>query len=89
MSGKPEMVLTNEGNLTPEIRRDLERIRAAKRKAKRTGSRSDALKAYCLECLGGSWKDVRECDSRGCTLKPFRMGRRDPDADFDTELVQG
>jgi len=79
---------SDESNLTPEQRRDLERIREAKRKAKRTGRRSDAVKAFCLECVCGKWQDVRECTSRGCPLKPFRMGRKDPDADFDPELVQ-
>jgi hypothetical protein len=88
MSSKPQPICSGEESLTPQQRRDLERIRDAKRKARETRRRSDAVKAHCLECVGGKWKDLRECSSPSCPLKPFRMGRKDPDADFDTELVQ-
>ena len=90
MTGKPKKarVLPGEEGLTPQQRRDLERIREAKRKALRTGSRVDEIAAHCLECIGGRWKDVQECDNPGCPLKRHRMGRIDADATFDPELVQ-
>ena len=34
-----------------------------------------AVRQYCINCMGGSLKDVRECISRNCALHPFRMGR--------------
>ena len=83
-----EKIRPGEEGLTPSDRSALERIRKAKCKALRTGSRVDAIVAHCLECVGGKWKDVRECDNPGCPFKRFRMGRVDPDATFDTELVQ-
>lgn len=33
-----------------------------------------AIRAYCLECSGGSPKEVRECSVKRCELYPFRMG---------------
>lgn len=90
MSRKPkrDKIRPGEENLTPEHRRDLERIREAKRKALKAGSRVDAVRAHCLECMGGKWGDVHDCPSSGCTLRPFRLGRRDPDTDIDPELDQ-
>ncbi|MFH2002975.1 MAG: hypothetical protein ABIK28_25135 [Planctomycetota bacterium] len=42
-----------------------------------------AIRAYCLQCVGGSFKDVRICtgdlcigDEGTCPLHPFRFGRR-------------
>ena len=33
-----------------------------------------AIRAHCVECMGGSCHDVRDCSSPGCHLYPFRMG---------------
>jgi len=33
-----------------------------------------AIREYCVECMGGSRYDVKDCASAGCHLYPFRMG---------------
>lgn len=48
-----------------------------------------AIRAFCIECVGGSKKDVRMCTSTWCSLWPFRFGRnsllgRVKDADVES-----
>ena len=33
-----------------------------------------AIRAKCLDCCGGSEKEVRECRIVACALFPYRMG---------------
>lgn len=35
-----------------------------------------AIRKKCLDCLGGHYKEVRQCSSTDCTLHPYRMGKR-------------
>lgn len=35
-----------------------------------------AIRTHCVECSGGSTKEVRECSITRCPLFPYRMGRR-------------
>jgi hypothetical protein len=35
-----------------------------------------AIRAKCLDCSGGSTKEVRLCPVTACALWPYRMGRR-------------
>lgn len=35
-----------------------------------------AIRAKCLDCSGGSGKEVRECRVISCSLHPYRMGKR-------------
>jgi len=35
-----------------------------------------SMRAFCLDCTGGSKADVRECSFTACPLYPYRMGRR-------------
>lgn len=35
-----------------------------------------AIRAKCLDCSGGSTKEVRLCPVTTCALWPYRMGRR-------------
>lgn len=37
-------------------------------------SRGDAIRAMCLQCMGGSPHEVRLCVSSTCPLFAFRMG---------------
>lgn len=37
-------------------------------------TRSKAIKGYCLECSGGSAKEVTMCPIPDCSLYPFRFG---------------
>ena len=34
-----------------------------------------AIRAFCLECCGGSSYEVKDCTSKECNLYPFRLGR--------------
>lgn len=34
-----------------------------------------AIRLKCIDCSGGSEKEVRECVVRNCALYPYRMGR--------------
>ena len=34
-----------------------------------------AIRAKCLECSGGSPKEVRFCPAEDCSLFPFRLGK--------------
>lgn len=36
-------------------------------------TRQQAIRARCLDCSGGSQKDVRECPIKTCPLYPYRM----------------
>jgi len=35
-----------------------------------------AIRLNCLDCCGGSRKEVRLCPVKDCTLHPYRMGKR-------------
>ena len=39
------------------------------------GTRLQAIKRRCLDCSGGSKKEVRGCRVRDCDLHPFRLGK--------------
>jgi len=41
-------------------------------KAMKGGSRSMAIKAHCLECVGWDRGEVRECTGYACPLYPYR-----------------
>lgn len=34
-----------------------------------------AIRAFCLECCGGSSNEVKLCVSKNCALYPFRFGK--------------
>ena len=34
-----------------------------------------AIRLKCIDCSGGSKKEVQLCTARNCALYPFRMGR--------------
>ena len=35
-----------------------------------------AIRHYCLDCMGGSRKYVRECENKECAFLPYRFGRK-------------
>jgi hypothetical protein len=51
-----------------------EKYPAMARKAD-NGHRQQAIRLKCLECTGGSAAAIRKCESCGCPLWPYRMGR--------------
>ena len=34
-----------------------------------------SIKAFCIDCMGGSYNEVKNCPSQICALHPFRTGR--------------
>lgn len=34
-----------------------------------------AIRAFCLECVGGSSYEVKDCTAKDCALYPFRFGK--------------
>ena len=43
-----------------------------------------AIRQNCLNCSGGSYKEVKQCVIHNCPLYPYRMGRRPNQIDIDT-----
>jgi hypothetical protein len=41
----------------------------------RAGNRKAAIRLFCLECTGGSRKEVTQCTATGCALFPFRTSQ--------------
>ena len=35
-----------------------------------------AVRAFCLECCGGSYKEVKLCPAQRCPLYDYRLGHR-------------
>jgi len=42
-----------------------------------------SIRKWCIECSGGSFKEVRLCPSKNCPLYLFRMGKRPTQAEID------
>jgi hypothetical protein len=63
--------------LIHEIRR--KRPGYAKRADK--GSRSCAIRLFCIECMGGVSAEVKKCEATDCPLHSFRMGKKIEDGD--------
>lgn len=57
---------------TENPRVDYERI-VAEYKAKATTPKN-AIRAHCVDCMGGMTAEIRRCTSHDCALYPFRMG---------------
>lgn len=39
-------------------------------------TRKNAIRRFCLECMGGSVREVRLCTAPNCPLYPYRMGNK-------------
>ena len=58
--------------------------RPALAKRAENGSKSAAIRLFCLECMGGSPYDVRACKTRECPLFWYRMpGKKWREAEED------
>ena len=40
-------------------------------------TRAKAIRAKCIDCMGGDKSEVRKCTAVKCPLFPFRMGKED------------
>ena len=47
-----------------------------------------SIRAKCLDCSGGSPKEVRECPIKNCSLFPYRFGRRPRAGDDDIQVTE-
>ena len=65
-------------------RRTLERAYAGK-------SKTAAIRAFCLRCVGFLRNEVRDCTSYGCPLHPYRPYQADtePDEVAETAAEEG
>ena len=43
-----------------------------------------SIRAYCIDCQGGSFKEVRLCTLHDCPLYAYRMGKRPSQETLDT-----
>ena len=41
----------------------------------RYASSAKAIRAFCLDCVGGSAQEVRLCPAKKCALYPYRFGK--------------
>ena len=54
-------------------------------------TRAKAIRAKCIDCMGGDKSEVRKCTAVKCPLFPFRKGKEDWEAynlssdDFECE----
>lgn len=49
------------------------RTATAWQKAMRSNSRKNAIRAFCLECVGGDGREVAACSAKDCSLWKFRL----------------
>ena len=43
-----------------------------------------SIREKCIDCSGGSYKEVKHCLVTNCALYPYRMGKRPTKVDLDT-----
>ena len=83
---KDPAALAAKLNLAPEAEQQvLHRLREMPEtcrnryvKAMRGRSVASAVKAFCLECMGWSRREVKACTAQACPLYPYRPFQRDP-----------
>ena len=63
-----------------QIRTWEKNMERARQKARSTHRRSDAIRAHCMECIGGMYAEIKDCTAHNCALYPFRLGREDKSA---------
>ncbi len=52
-------------------------------------SKAEAIKAFCLRCVGYRYKGVRNCSSKGCPLYQVRPYQNFADGSFPVKAVLG
>jgi hypothetical protein len=76
---QPAAVQAEQPDTEPEFgsesyQDDVERI-IQKYRAKINGSPIGAIRAHCVECMGGAVREIARCTAdKTCSLHPFRMG---------------
>ena len=67
--------------------RDAEERIIAKYKS-RIKNPTTAIRSHCVECMGGSVREVSKCTAPDCSLYPFRMGTNVMDMRASEEYKQ-
>ena len=56
---------------------------------KRRLNRTQAIRKYCIQCSGGSIKEVKECTITNCLLYEFRMGENKTNRQLKLDNKEG
>ena len=51
-------------------------------------TRAKAIKKHCLECSGGSGRDVTTCEITDCPLWPYRLGNSPESKAYQKRVAQ-
>jgi hypothetical protein len=71
---KPDPVKSAQAKILSEVP-EIYRVTFAR--AFNGTSRTSAIKAFCLSCVGYVRADIRNCTARGCPLHPYRPYQQD------------
>lgn len=71
---EPETEREEEKPDSSELQHEREQRIIARYKEKATTPQK-AIRAHCVECMGGAVGMVADCTSSDCALHPFRMGK--------------
>ncbi len=71
-----------------EVRVESDALKIINRYKSRVRSPLTGIRAHCIECSGGSLKDVAECPVVKCALHPFRFARNPHHAKTKARLAQ-
>ena len=52
--------------------------------AKKLKTPIKAIRELCIDCSGGSYKEVKYCVIQNCPVYPYRMGKRPTQVDIYT-----
>lgn len=61
------------------------KIKFSDRKKPRRFSALKAIRYKCLDCVAGSWLEVKKCNEKDCSLWEFRFGKN-PTMEMATEV---
>ena len=57
------------------VREHLEKTYPGRARKARGNERAEAIRMFCLECMGASPKEVERCTDKTCWLYQFRLPR--------------
>lgn len=55
------------------------KLRKRTRRKGEVASRREAIRNFCMECMGYQMAEIHECTAKGCWLYPWRLGSVDRD----------
>lgn len=63
------------------------KMKRRRRQCGEVASRKEAIRNFCLECMGYQQAEIRRCTATECWLYPWRLGALD-DKTIDIEKAQ-